>query len=396
MRTRICELFEIDVPVFAFSYRREVVAAVSRAGGMGVLGAVQFSPEQLEEELCWLDAHVEGKPYGVDVVMPTRYEGAERGGLSKAELELLIPEGHRRYVEEVLTRYEVPGLPPEVSAHESLLGWSEAAGRSQVAVALRHPVRLIANALGTPPRDVVDEAHRRGVKVVALVGTAAHARKQAEAGVDVVVAVGTEAGGHTGEIGTMVLVPEVVDAVHPIPVLAAGGIGRGRQIAAALALGAEGVWTGSVWLGVEEAGLHPVLRDKLLAATSGDTVRSRSMSGKPARQLKTAWTEAWDGGESPGTLPMPLQFMLTADAVTRMHHHASTPGSRAHELLGSPVGQIVGSMREVRPAHEVLEALEVELHEVMLRMRGLETAGTSGRQPDSARRGATGTRRGSE
>ncbi|AGC46113.1 2-nitropropane dioxygenase [Myxococcus stipitatus DSM 14675] len=394
MRTRLCELFGIDVPVFAFSYRREVVAAVSRAGGMGVLGALQFSPEQLEEELCWLDAHVEGRPYGVDVVMPTRYEGAERGGLSKDALELLIPEGHRRYVEEVLARYEVPGLPPEVLSHESLLGWSEAAGRSQVAVALQHPIRLIANALGTPPRDVVDEAHRRGVQVVALVGTAAHARKQAEAGVDVVVAVGTEAGGHTGEIGTMVLVPEVVDAVHPIPVLAAGGIGRGRQIAAALALGAEGVWTGSLWLGVEEAHLNPVLRDKLLAATSSDTVRSRSMSGKPARQLKTAWTEAWDGAESPGPLPMPLQFMLTADAVTRMHHHAGTAGSRAHELLGSPVGQIVGSLREVRPVRAVLESLEAEFRESVLRV--LETGGTGEHHPDSARRAATGTRRGSE
>jgi NAD(P)H-dependent flavin oxidoreductase YrpB (nitropropane dioxygenase family) len=395
MRTRLCEVFGIEVPIFAFTYRREVAAAVSRAGGLGVLGAVQFSPEALEEELRWIDANVDGKPYGVDVVMPASYAGAEQGGIGKADLEKMIPEPHRKYVDEVLARYRVPELPEGVAAHESLLGWTEAGGRSQLSVAFNHPIKLIVSALGPPPRDVTEEAHRRGIKVAALVGTAAQARKQVDAGVDIIVAVGTEAGGHTGEIGTMVLVPEVVDAVAPVPVLAAGGIGSGRQVAAALALGAEGVWTGSIWLTVEEANQHPVIVEKLLKATSSDTVRSKSLSGKPARQLKTAWTEAWDGKSSPGTLPMPLQFMLTSDAVSRIHRHATTEGSQARELLGSPVGQIVGRMNEVQRTEDVILRMIDEARAAARRAQAICALTTSTTQAE-ATTGVAVAARGSE
>jgi NAD(P)H-dependent flavin oxidoreductase YrpB (nitropropane dioxygenase family) len=371
MRTRVCDLFGVDLPIFAFSHCRDVVAAVSRAGGMGVLGALAFSPEQLEVELKWIDEHVDGKPYGVDVVMPAKYEGSSGGGdVTKEMLEQMIPPGHRKFLEELLTRFEVPALP-EGERPESLLGWTQSGGRAHVDVALRHPIKLLVNALGPPPKDVVDLAHTHGVKVAALVGTAAQARKQVEAGVDVIVAQGTEAGGHTGEIATMVLVPEVVDAVHPTPVLAAGGIGCGRQVAAALALGADGVWTGSIWLTVKEADAEPELTEKMLAAKSSDTVRSRSMTGKPARQLKTAWTEAWDGAGSPGTLPMPLQFMLTADAQSRIHRYAHGPGSRARELLGTPVGQIVGRMNQVRSVRDVVYSLVEELVEATERVQAV-------------------------
>ncbi|MBO0732202.1 MAG: nitronate monooxygenase, partial [Acidimicrobiaceae bacterium] len=167
-------------------------------------------------------------------------------------------------------------------------------------------------------------------------------------GVDIIVAQGHEAGGHTGEVSTMVLVPEVVDAVAPTPVLAAGGIGSGRQMAAAMALGAEGVWTGSIWLTTAESDTAPQVIDKLLTASSRDTVRSRCMTGKPARQLRTAWTDAWESEESPGTLPMPLQYMLTADAQRRI----ARSGQR--DLVGMPVGQIVGSMQHVRPVRDVV------------------------------------------
>lgn len=359
MRTRICDLFGIDLPIFAFSHCRDVVAAVSKAGGMGVLGALAFSPEQLEIELAWIDAHVDGKPYGVDVVMPAKYEGSDKGGITKEMLEGMIPEQHRKFVKDVLARYEVPALP-EGESTESLLGWTEAGGRGHVDVALKHPIKLLVNALGPPPKDIVDEAHAHGVKVAALVGTVAQAKKQVEAGVDIIVAQGTEAGGHTGEIGTMVLVPDVVDAVHPTPVLAAGGIGCGRQVAAALALGADGVWTGSIWLAVKESDSEPVLVEKMLRAGATDTVRSRCISGKPARQLKTAWTEAWDGKDSPGTLPMPLQFMATAEATARIHRYSHTAGSRAGELLGTPVGQVVGRMSTVRSARDVVYSLVEE------------------------------------
>ncbi|MFY9616184.1 MAG: nitronate monooxygenase, partial [Candidatus Dormiibacterota bacterium] len=267
MRTEICDRLGIEFPIFAFSHCRDVVAAVSKAGGLGMLGALVFSPEQLEIELNWIDEHVGGKPYGVDVVMPAKYEGADLTGKDlEGTLRGMIPATHVEYVEEILTRYGVAPLPPDEPKPKALLGWSEGAGRSQVDIALQHPIKLIANALGPPPEDVVVQAHEHGVLVAGLVGDANQARKQVEVGVDIIIASGTEAGGHTGEVATFVLVPEVVDAISPVPVLAAGGIGDGRQVAAALALGAQGVWTGSIWLTVAEADTTPLIREKLLAA----------------------------------------------------------------------------------------------------------------------------------
>jgi NAD(P)H-dependent flavin oxidoreductase YrpB (nitropropane dioxygenase family) len=365
MRTRISDTFGIEFPIFAFSHCRDVIAAVSRAGGMGVLGALAFSPEQLEIELNWIDEHVDGKPYGVDVVMPASIAGSD-----VEKLEAMIPEAHRRWVEEVLEEHNVPPLPPDEPRPEGLLAWTHDKAKRQVDIALRHPIRLIANALGTPPADVIDQAHGAGVQVAALVGNAHHARAHVEAGVDVVVAQGTEAGGHTGEIATMVLIPEVVEAVRPAPVLAAGGIGSGRQMAAAIALGADGVWTGSIWLTVREADTNAVVIDKLLQAASRDTVRSRAWTGKPARLLRTAWTEAWDSPESPGALPMPLQFMLTAEAMSRMNRYAHVESSRAKELVGMPVGQIVGSMNSVRPARDVIYEIVSEYVETVSAMAG--------------------------
>jgi NAD(P)H-dependent flavin oxidoreductase YrpB (nitropropane dioxygenase family) len=367
MHTRLCDEFGIEFPIFAFSHCRDVVAAVSRAGGMGMLGALAFSPEQLEIELKWIDEHVDGKPYGVDVVMPA--SSVDAGANADADaFEKLIPEQHRRFVQDTLERYNVPGLPDGMSAAPGLLAWTHDMARTQVDIALAHPIKLIANALGAPPPDVIEKAHAHGVKVAALVGSAHQAQLQAAAGTDIIVASGYEAGGHTGEVASMVLIPEVVDAVAPRPVLAAGGIGSGRQIAAALALGAEGVWTGSIWLTVAESDTHPVVQEKLLAATSRDTVRSKSMSGKPARQLRTPWTDAWDGPDSPGALPMPLQFMVVAEAQSRMHRHAGNPETGARELVGTPVGQIVGRMNAVRPAREVIYNMVAEYIETTTRM----------------------------
>ena len=349
MRTGICDELGIELPIFAFSHCRDVVAAVSRAGGLGVLGALAYTPAQLEIELRWIDEHVDGRPYGVDVVVPASSAGADLGdGDIESALQEMIPEGHRRFVEELLERWGVPPLPADHPPARGLLAWTRAGARSQVDVALAHPIALLANALGPPPADMTRLAHARGVPVAALVGDADQARKQVAAGVDIVVASGTEAGGHTGEISTMVLVPDVVDAVAPVPVLAAGGIGDGRQVAASLALGAQGVWTGSIWLTVTESDVPPLLREKLLRAGPRDTVRSRALTGKPARQLRTPWTEAWDDPAGPGALPMPLQFMLTVEALHRM----GRSGNEA--LAGSPVGQIVGRMNSVRATRDVV------------------------------------------
>jgi len=366
MRTRVCDLLGIQYPIFAFTRSREVVAAVSKAGGMGVLGAIAFSAAELETELAWLDQHIDGKPYGVDVVMPAAVIEAE-----PAALETMIPEGHRRFIDELLERYNVPPLPEGEEAHEGLLGWVHDRARAQVEVALQHPMKLLANALGPPPADVVEAAHKRGVLVAALVGAAQHARRQVEAGVDIIIAQGTEAGGHTGQVATMVLVPEVVEAVKPAPVLAAGGIGSGAQVAAALALGADGVWTGSAWLMAAESDTHPVVMEKLAKATSSDTVRSRSWTGKPARLLRTAWTDAWDAPESPGALPMPLQFMLSVEAIGRIHRYADREDSGARELAGTPVGQIVGRMDRVRPAAEIVADLVREYEETVARLSAM-------------------------
>jgi NAD(P)H-dependent flavin oxidoreductase YrpB (nitropropane dioxygenase family) len=361
-------MFGIELPIFAFSHCRDVVAEVSRAGGMGVLGALYFSPEELEVELNWIDEHVDGKPYGVDVVMPASYAGADVEVDSPedlvAKLQGMIPDGHRKFVENLLDAHGVPKLAAGGEAGKVLLGWTDATARPQVEVALKHPIALLANALGPPPADVVELAHAKGVKVAALASTPRHAIKQVEVGVDLVVAQGTEAGGHTGEISTMVLIPQVVDAVD-VPVLAAGGIGTGRQMAAGIALGAEGVWTGSIWLTVEEADTPELARRRILEATSRDTVRSRSWTGKPARLLKNEWTDAWETTESPGTLPMPLQYMLVSEALRRIGR------SGAAELATYPAGQIIGTMNQVKSTRDVVFSLIEEYVEATDRLTRL-------------------------
>ncbi len=346
----ICDQFGIEFPIFAFSPCRDVVAAVSRAGGFGVLGALAFTPEELEIELAWIDDHVEGKPYGVDLVMPANYVGKGGQQPNADELRAMIPQEHWDYTEKILSEYGIPPLPEDYDerARAAGLGVDDQATRA-VDVALKHPVRLLVNALGPPPKEVIDRAHEHDVLVAALVGSRHHAEKQVAQGVDVIVAQGTEAGGHTGDISTMVLVPEVVDAVGAdVPVLAAGGIGTGRQMAAAIALGAAGAWTGSIWLTVAEADTPSEAQQNLLLADSRSTVRSRAMTGKPARQLRTAWTEAWERPDAPQTLPMPLQGILYGEMARRV--------TRAHnrELSGFPVGQIVGRMDRIRPTHEVV------------------------------------------
>ena len=365
MRTPICDLLGIDHPIVGFTPSEHVAAAISRSGGLGVLGCVRFNDAaELDKVLDWMDASTDGRPYGVDVVMPATIpaEGAA------IDLGQLIPAGHRDFVEQTLVRLGVPPLPDGSRPADGVLGWLHSVAREQVEVALGHPARLIANALGPPPPDIIASAHDRGMLVAALAGKAAHARSHVAAGVDIVVAQGYEAGGHTGEIATMVLVPEVVDAVGPrVPVLAAGGIGSGRQVAAALALGAAGAWMGSAWLVTSEyAALSPLpaVRDALLAATSSDTVRSRVYSGKPARLLKNRWTDAWSDPDAPQPLPMPLQNLLVAEA------HQRLMASGNPEVIPMPVGQVIGRMNEVRPVADVMSSLVAELNDTVGRLDG--------------------------
>jgi NAD(P)H-dependent flavin oxidoreductase YrpB (nitropropane dioxygenase family) len=363
MRTPLSDAFGIEYPIFAFTHCRDVVAAVSKAGGLGVLGAVGFSPEQLEIELDWIDAHVDGKPYGVDTVMPQKSVDVEGGNAEEmlAQIRSMIDANHWRYVDELMERLELPPLPEGDEPH-GVLGWTDDVARRHVEIALAHPIALIANALGSPPKDVIDQAHEHGVKVAALAGKAQHAQRHANNGVDVIVAQGYEAGGHTGEIATMVLVPEVVDAVAPVPVLAAGGIGSGRQIAAALSLGAQGAWLGSLWLTTAESNSGPAVLQAYLEATSADTVRSRCYTGKPARMLRNTWTDAWEDPAGPGPLGMPLQNILTADANARIAR------SGRKDLAFAPVGQIVGRMNTVQSVRDVMYGLVEEYIETVERL----------------------------
>jgi NAD(P)H-dependent flavin oxidoreductase YrpB (nitropropane dioxygenase family) len=363
VRTSLCDQLGIEHPIVGFTPSEHVAAAISRAGGLGVLGCVRFNDAaELDKALGWLDENTDGRPYGVDVVMPAKIpaEGAA------IDLDKLIPAEHKEFVEQTLVRLGVPPLADGTAARPGVLGWLHSVARAQLEVALEHPARLIANALGPPPADVIASAHDRGMLVAALAGKAAHARAHAAAGVDIVVAQGYEAGGHTGEIASMVLVPEIVDAVGAqIPVLAAGGIGCGRQVAAALALGAVGVWMGSAWLLTQEyARISPLpgLRAALIAATSSDTVRSRIYSGKPARLLRNSWTQAWSEAGAPEPLPMPLQNLLVSEAHQRLMECGNP------DVIPMPVGQIVGRMNEVRPVADVMATLLAELDEAVARL----------------------------
>jgi NAD(P)H-dependent flavin oxidoreductase YrpB (nitropropane dioxygenase family) len=346
-----------------------VVVAVSKAGGFGVLGAVGFPPEQLETELAWIDERIGDKPYGVDTVIPNKYEGMGELDPEKLEAQLLaaVPEEHRRFADDLLASHGVPELPAD-EERQGLLGWTAATAMPQIDVALAHDkVKLIANALGTPPLDVIERIHTSGRQVAALCGSAKQALAHKSAGVDIIIAQGHEGGGHTGVVGSVVLWPEVIDAVSPTPVLAAGGIGCGRQIAAALAMGAQGVWTGSIWLTVSESSSPLAQKESFLAATSRDTVRSRSVTGKPARMLRNEWTEAWEKEGTPKPLGMPLQGLVTLDMIMRTHRYAD----KAQPVAFNPVGQIVGRMNQLVPAKTLVSQLVDEYFDTVDRLQSL-------------------------
>ena len=355
MRTPLCDDLGIEFPIFAFTHCRDVVVAVSKAGGFGVLGAVGFSPEQLEIELQWIDEHIGDRPYGVDIVIPNKYEGmdANMSGDDLAQmLRDMVPQENLDFARKLLADHGVPLQDEAEDNTMQLLGWTEATATPQVEVALQHPkMTLIANALGTPPAEVMDLIHNAGRKVAALCGSPYQARKHADAGVDIIIAQGGEGGGHCGEVGSIVLWPQVVKEVAPIPVLAAGGIGSGAQIAAALALGCQGAWSGSQWLMVEESENTPVQQAAYISAGSRDTVRSRSFTGKPCRMLRNDWTDAWETPGNPEPLGMPLQYMVSGIAVAATHRYPD----QTVDVAFNPVGQVVGQFEKVEKTAAVVE-----------------------------------------
>lgn len=371
MRNQLCEKLGIDYPIFAFTHCRDVVVAVSKAGGIGVLGAVGFSPDQLKTELEWIDAHIGDKFYGVDIVIPQKYEGMGEMDEKKLEatLQAMVPQEHHDFAAKLLSSHGVPEWPNK-DEKMGLLGWNEAIATKLVDVALEHPrCRLIANALGTPPADIIKRIQDSGRLVGALCGKVKQAISHKKAGLDFIIAQGGEGGGHTGDVGSIVLWPQIIDAVGDTPVLAAGGIASGRQMAAAMAMGAAGVWTGSLWLTVEEAEAEPAQKESLLKATSEDTVRSRSWTGKPCRMLKNEWTEAWANPNNPQPLGMPLQGLVTADAIRRTHKYAAV--GECQKVAFNPVGQVVGMINHIESSRDVVFRLLSEYVDAVERVNAL-------------------------
>jgi NAD(P)H-dependent flavin oxidoreductase YrpB (nitropropane dioxygenase family) len=358
----------IEVPLVAFTYEPAVAAAVSREGGLGVLGALRFTPEELDDALAFVRRESGGKPFGVNVVTPVSSQVVDADPTDlAAKLESMIPDTHRDFVDQVLDEFDVPPLPEGEEAPRGVLGWTPQTGAPQTEVALKHRPALFSSALGPPPAESIAAAHDLGIPVAALVGKVEQALKQRDAGVDIVVAQGTEAAGHTGEVATFVLVPQVVDALEGAPVLAAGGIADGRGLAAALALGAQGVWTGSVWLLTEEMGMPPATSQLLLDAGPRDTLRSRALTGKPARQVRTPWIDKWEDPANPDPLAMPLQYLLTVDANARFRAHGR------YDLEGLPAGQVIGRIDAVRSVAEVVADVRTGAEAAVARLR--EAAG---------------------
>jgi len=373
MHTSLCDELGIEFPIFAFTHCRDVVVAVSKAGGYGVLGAVGYTPEQLEIELNWIDERIGDHPYGVDIVIPNKYEGMDSDldpeTLTKM-LQDMVPQQHLDFAKKILADHGVPTADADSNALQ-LLGWTEATATPQVEVALRHPkVTMIANALGTPPVEMIQHIHDSGRKVAALCGSPAQALKHAQADVDIIIAQGGEGGGHCGEVGSIVLWPQVVKAVAPRPVLAAGGIGSGYQIAAALALGCAGSWSGSQWLMVEEAENTPVQQAAYVKASSRDTVRSRSFTGKPCRMLRNDWTDAWQAAGNPEPLGMPLQYMVSGMAVAATNKYPN----ETVDVAFNPVGQVVGQFTKVEKTAAVIERWVQEYLESSTRLNDLNEA----------------------
>ena len=374
MKTPICDLFGIEFPLIAFTHCRDVVVAVSKAGGMGVFGAVAHPPDRLEEELGWIDAHIDGRPYGIDLIVPNKIAQESVGGLTRDKVQAAIPQEYFQFAAGILAQHDIPS--------EGVYGFRDASFRASqnmqasgaaevLEVAFAHPIKLVANALGVPPQIMLDMGKRHHVPVAALVGAKHHAIRQVQAGVDLLVAAGGEAGGHCGEVSTLVLIPEIHAAIQPygdIPILAAGGIVTGRQMAACMAMGAAGVWTGSVWLTTSEAETNPVVKEKMLAASSRDTVRSTARTGKPSRQLRSAWTDAWEAEASPTPLPMPLQSLVTEPALREVDKLSQSGHAGAQQLATYWVGQGVGLMNRQMSAGALVQEFKEDFFNAFVRL----------------------------
>jgi NAD(P)H-dependent flavin oxidoreductase YrpB (nitropropane dioxygenase family) len=352
LHTKLCDMLGIDFPIIAFTPSRQVAVEVINAGGLGVVAGAPHEPDEIAADIKWIRERVGAKPFGIDLLLPA---SAPPLGTVE-ELMAEIPEEHRTFVQGIKERHKIPNPknPPEFYQ----LGWiNQDRARRQLDVALEERVPVLAFGLGSP-NFILEAAHARGIKVFGLVGKPRQARREIEAGVDAIIAQGTDAAGHTGSIGTFSIVPEVVTIAGDVPVLAAGGVTTGRHLAAALCLGAAGVWTGTVWLASEESDRDPIIKQKLIAAGAEDTVHSRCISGFSMRVLKTRWTEEWEAPGAPEPLPAPYQLLLAAEI------HQAAKDYRIEPFMVEAAGQGVGFVKDTRPVREIFSDLVDEARAV--------------------------------
>lgn len=334
----------ISYPIFAFSHSIDVVVEVCRQGGVGIYGATRQLPDEIAAALAEIRRLVDDRPFGVDLVLPRGMPEQD----DRAAIEAQIPDGHRDFVRGLGERFGVPA-PSGPGARSRFVRSEEMAG-AQIDAVLRSDVNILAMGIGSPV-DAVRRARSEGKTIVSLVGKPEHARRALDAGAEILVAQGYDAGAHTGTIGTFSLVPQVVDVAGEAPVLAAGGVSTGRHIAAALALGAQGVWIGTAWLFTKENHTDPLTLKKLVAAGSDDTVISRADSGKTLRQVRSAWSEAWAADDAPTPLRMPYQDILVGDIL------GSIDQNRVEPLMHIPAGQGVAYFDGLTSVAEVMENL---------------------------------------
>jgi len=350
----ICQMMGIEYPIFGFAHDVATVAAISRAGGIGVYGATRRFPHEIREELAEIRRLVGDRPFGVDLVLPPSMPEFN----SREAIEAHIPAEHRTFVEELIQRHDVP--PASGPGMRTRFIRSAEIEADQLEAVMASDVDLFACGIGAP-RPAVEAAKESGKSTAALIGSPRHVRSALASGVDIIVAQGTEAGAHTGTVGTFTLVPQIVDACGDVPVLAAGGVGTGRHLAAALTMGAQGVWTGTMWLTSTEhtAHLHPEVTRQLLAASSADTVITRSESGKTMRQVRSGWSDEWSRPEAPEPLKMPYQDVLVGDLLGAIEEHDI--GS----LIHSAAGQSVGYCNEIRPVASIIDDLVAGAREAL-------------------------------
>ena len=377
MNSKLCKELGIEFPLFAFSHCRDVVAAVTKAGGFGVFGATNLSGPELEIELNWIDSQVNGMPYGVDLIVPNNFVGKGEN-LTDEDMLGKIPQSHKDFAHNILETNGIDVDPNELDEDRKNhlrfgKNMTPEGAQESLTVAFNHPIKMIVNALGMPPKKMVDMAKDAGVKVGALVGAKKHAINQINAGVDVLIVAGGEAGGHCGEVSSMVLIPEVYNAIKDIkdvPILAAGGIASGSQMAAAMAMGAAGAWCGSVWLTTTEAETNPIVKEKMLIASSADTVRSKSRTGKHSRQLRSPWTDAWENSDQVQPLPSPVQPLVAEPALRKLDKLSLAGNKQAADLATYWVGQAVGLMNETKSAGEVVQDFKADFIEAYERLTG--------------------------